>query len=50
MIIDLIDYFTTVSVPGNFSIKVNDENYDNYTRYSEKCKNAFDRKRMIESN
>lgn len=50
LVIDLIDYFTNISVPGNFNIKVNDNDYDNYTRYSDKCRKAFDKKRMIESN
>ena len=50
LVIDLIDYFTTISVPGNFNIKANENDFENYSRYSEKCRQAFDRKRMIESN
>eukprot|EP00347_Sterkiella_histriomuscorum_P002185 403369139 len=49
LVVDLIDYFSQ-SVPQNFSLKQGTVDFENYTRYSEKCRKAFDKKRMIESN
>ena len=50
LIIDLIDYFTQQAMPSVFNIKKNLIDYQNYVNYSEKSKQAYDRKRMIESN
>jgi len=60
LIIDLIEYFnqmtsaSSVVVGGSstsvFNLKKNPVDYQNFVNYSEKSKQAYDRKRMIESN
>lgn len=49
LIIDLIEYFTT-SVVGNFNIKLGSDDFESYQKYSEFCKKAYDKKRLIEGN
>ncbi len=52
LVIDLIEYFNQTPMPsiGNFNIKRNPVDLQNFINYTEQCKQAYDRKRMIESN
>ena len=58
LVIDLIDYFMQTPMPPqiggglNFNLKKSNGGVDleNYSNYTEQCKHAYDRKRLIESN
>jgi hypothetical protein len=50
LVIDLVDYFHQSVPQYNLTLKLDSIDQENYTRYSEKCRKAFDKKRMIESN
>lgn len=53
LVIDLIDYFNQTPMPNlglTFNIKKNPIDYQNFISYSEQGKQAYDRKRLIESN
>ncbi len=51
LVIDLIDFFTPMTSLGStFNIKKSPVDYENYVNYTEQCKQAYDRKRLIESN
>ena len=48
LVIDLIDFFSFS--PNVFSLKKNEIDMENYNTYTSQSKEAFDRKRLIESN
>lgn len=54
LVIDLIDYFMQTPMPPqigiSFTIKKSPVDLENYNNYTEQCKHAYDRKRLIESN
>ena len=52
LVIDLIDYFVQMppQVGLRFNIKKSPVDMENYSNYTEQCKHAYDRKRLIENN
>lgn len=54
LIIDLIDYFSAniTSIPGGniFNLNINPKDFENYQSYTKVSRQAYEKKRLIESN
>lgn len=49
LVTDLLDFFSQ-NVSNSYQLKEGSVDFQNYKRYHEQCRQAFDKKRMIESN